>query len=265
MPSYGQPSGDDSDAWSIQQDTDALTDETVTRVISTNVAGVREQMAVVRATGRRLDLYVDFGEYLSDDFVPIRYRVDKAAVANESWSPSAEGTSVFAAEPAELTRLLMQASVIVLEAQDYRGQPHRATFSLAGAGPLFQLVLDQCGISHVGMEKEIPGLRRDIAIELESWGPMTIASSRRILAHIGWYNGPSESRLDPDFAIAVQRLYDEYVRKCKAGRIRGVNCDSLQIFWNAGIEPIMPPVSAVIYELAPAALQKEAGRLKMGD
>jgi hypothetical protein len=244
---------------------DPFTDQCVVTALASYAEGMSKRTACIRCAGAKLDVCFDFGEFLADDRVSIRYRIDKGPVANEEWFPSAEGTAVFANEPAELVRFLMRGSMLNIEAQDFRGQPHRASFDLAGASALLKAVLDNCGVSDIGMHLLVEGLRREVGLELERWGPKNISINKRILARLGAYDGALDTSIEPKFAIAVQRFYDAYISKCRDGELNGASCESLRIFWKAGMTPVMPPISAVIYERAPSDLMHEAGDLKMGE
>ncbi len=254
--------------WLLDKKVDPLTDQNVVTALSSYSVGITKRTAIVRCTGAKLEVYFDFGEFLNNDLVPIRYRVDKASLVDEEWFPSADGTAVFAKEGAELARLLMGGSMLIIEAQDFRGQPHRASFDLTGANTALKPVLEQCGVSQVGMDQQIEGLRREVALELERWGPKTISMNKRILASLGAYNGAQDTSIGPDFALAVQSFYDAYISKCRDGQLRGVKnnyCYSLRVFWKAGMRPVMRAISAVIYEQSPSELKQEAGKLGMGE
>jgi hypothetical protein len=253
--------------WVVEKKTDPLTDEGVTTAISTYSAGRVKRTVVVRCIGKQLNVIFDFGEFLNNDQVPIRYRLNKTPLTEAKWFPSAEGTAVFADEDAEIARMLMQGGTFIVEAEDYRGQPHRSTFNLSGSSGAIQPVLKQCGLSSAGMDQEIEGLRKDIALDLERWGKKNISMGKRVLMSLGAYNGPQDSTIEPGFALAVQRFYDDYIAKCKEGKLQGVTCTAHRITWEPGWpQPqIMPPILAVIHEQAPVQLREEVGKLKMGE
>lgn len=251
--------------WALDEKVDPLTDEKVTTALSSYAVGLAQRSAVVRCKGTKLEVYFGFGEFLNNDQVPVRYRLDKEPLVDEKWFPSAEGTAVFAHEDADIARLLMKGSTFIIEAEDFRGQPHRASFDLSGTKQTLSRVLKQCGVSEAGLDQEVEGLRREIALDLERWGPKNIVTNKNILRALGAYDGPQDTTIDPAFALAVQRFYDDYIQQCRENKMSGVNCGSLHIFWESGMKPVMPPVSAVIYERAPGDLKKEAGKLRMGE
>ena len=249
----------------MDEKTDPLTDEKVTTAISSYTVGLAQRSAVVRCKGTKLEVYFGFGEFLDNDRVPVRYRLDKEPPLDEKWFPSAEGTAVFAREDADIARLLMKGTTFIVEAKDFRGQPHRASFDLSGARQTLSRVLQQCGVSEEGLDQKVEGLRREIALDLERWGPRNISTNKSVLRALGAYDGPQDTTIDPAFALAVQHFYDDYIQQCRENKLSGVNCNSLHIFWKSGIKPIMLPVSALIYERASGDLKKEAGKLRMGE
>lgn len=254
-----------SQRWVLDEKIDPLTDERVTTAISKYSIGLAQRSAIVRCKGTSLEVYFGFGEFLNNDRVPVRYRVDKEPLVEGKWLPSAEGTAVFAREDADIARLLLKGTTFIIEAEDFRGQPHRASFELTEARQPLSIVLQQCRVSEAGLDQEVVGLRREIALSLERWGPKNITTNKNILRELGAYDGPQDSTIEPEFALAVQRFYDNYIQQCREGKLSGTNCGSLHIFWKSGMKPVMPPVSAVIYERAPDELRKEAGKLRVGE
>lgn len=254
-----------SPGWVLDEKIDPLTDEKVSTATSSYSVGLVQRSAFVRCKGTKLEVYFGFGEFLNNDQVPVRYRLDKEPLVDDKWFPSAEGAAVFAREDAEIARLLIKGNTFIIEAKDFRSQPHRASFDLSGTRKTLSRVLQQCGISEVGLDQEVEGLRHEIALDLERWGQKNISMNKSVLRALGAYYGPQDTSIEPAFAQAVQRFYDEYIQQCRDKKLSGINCDSLQIFWNSGIKPVMPPVSAVIYERAPDELKTEAGKLRIGD
>lgn len=251
--------------WVFSKSVDSLTDKNIATAMSSHKDGLDQRTAVVRCAGEKLEIYFGFGGFLNDDRVPVRYRLDKHPLVKAMWLPSADGSAVFATEAADLARLLMKAKTFVIEATDFRGKPYRASFGLAGAKKKISAVLKQCGLSEIGLDHQVKGLRHKIALDLERWGPKNISINKKILVALGAYNGPMDSTIEPSFALAVQRFYDNYIKQCKEGKVSGVNCSSLRIFWKSGMQPVMPPVSAVLYERAPEDLKKEEDNLTIGE
>lgn len=249
-------------SWQLEEKQDPLTDESV----STASLLEGRQGAVVRCKKRNLDTYFNVGDYLGNKLIEVRYRVDKQPLVSDRWLPSADGTAVFASDEADVARQLLSGTTLVIEATDFRGQPHRATFNLEGASVAIEPVLRACGVALQGMEQTVSGLREDIASDLERWGPTYILTQKKILTANGAYNGPLDSTIEPAFALAAQTYYDRYIEDCKAGRVSGVNCNSLKLSLKySSKDPRMPPLGSIIYETATGALKQEAGKLHIGD
>ncbi|OGS81731.1 MAG: hypothetical protein A2061_02540 [Gallionellales bacterium GWA2_59_43] len=115
-----------SPGWVLDEKVDPLTEEKVSTAISSYAAGLAQRSAVVRCKGKKLEVYFGFGEFLDNDQVPVRYRLDKKPLVDEKWFPSAEGTAVFAREDADVARLLLKGTTFIIEAEDFthdnRGQ-----------------------------------------------------------------------------------------------------------------------------------------------
>ena len=250
--------------WKIQKDTDPFTDETVS-VAMTFGSSSSSRSVVVRCKGTEFSAYVNFADYLSNDSVDVRYRLDKDQPVTERWSPSSDGTAVFGRHQEHLARLLMKGSLFVIEAIDYRGVPHRASFKLSGSSDAISPVLEQCGVQKIGLHEKVQGLRLDMALHLDRWGPRGIAIYKQILSSLGKYNGPHNSSIEPEFALVVQDFYDSYIDRCRMRKISGTSCSSLHIFWDNDMKPIMPFPSSIIYEIASGDLKDQAGKLRLGD
>ena len=253
-----------SSSWRYNEDTDPFTDETVS-VATTFGRQNSSTSVVILCKGTKFSAYVQFADYLSNNSVDIRYRIDKAPSVSEIWSPSSAGTAVFGRHQEHLARLLMKGHSFVIEAVDYRGVPHRASFNLTGSSDAIEPVLKQCGVPQVALHEKVPGLRLDMSLHLERWGPRGISINKQILTSLGKYNGPPNSSIEPEFALAVQDFYDNYIDRCRERKVSGTSCQSLQVFWDNAMTPIMPHPSFIIYESATGELRSQAGKLRLGD
>jgi hypothetical protein len=250
--------------WLSTQTTDPITDQTVTTATTEYAAGAWNRSIVVRCTGKELETFVDFGEYLNDDTASVQYRFDKDAVEKGLWTPGGGGTAVFAYESRDVARRMVTGSTFVLEATDFQGQPHRALFDITGAGPSVSRVLSQCGVTAHGLEDSVPGLRKEVALELERWGPKHILIGKQILTALGTYSGSMDSVVEPQFAIAVQKLYDDFVAGCRAHGGLGTTCRELRVYWDRGETHYAGAVS-VIYDKSPGRFKKAYGDLHSAD
>ena len=240
------------DKWSFEERIDELTDKKIAVASHNPTRKTGVSVRCEQRTKRRgkFEVYFVFGEYLNRKTVPIRYRIDKGTLVEDKWWPSAKGTGVFASpgHGAEITRQMMRGSKVIVEATDFRGQRHRIRFGLAGASKAIEPVLQLCSISRIALHEKIQGLRKEISLEMELWGPKNIRVNKKILSALGDYDGTIDDKIESSFALAVQKFYDARVK------VRS----SLN-------KLVKPHVSMIIYRTAPEALKKEAGKLFIGD
>lgn len=251
--------------WSLYQSADPLTDQHVVTASTSYSEGWREKQVAVRCVGKKLEVFVHFGEFLSTDDVTIRYRFDKNSLVEENWATSAKGTAVFANESADIARLLMRGKRFIIEAVDFRGQPYRATFDLKGSSEKIASVLKECGKSYLGFDKNGQSVRREIALEMDRWGPKNILVKKKILKALEFYAGVLNSTIEPEFAVAVQFFYDDYASACRKGLVTSTSCDLYRWGWKDKNPKLVPSVSGVIYNSAPAQFKDEAGRLLINE
>ncbi len=250
--------------WTLDTKTDPFTDETVAIAVGSSGAGTNKNSAVIRCKGTEFSTYFNFREYLGNDLMEVRYRVNKEKVVEDKWLPSSKGTAIFAVDDAHLARLLMTGDSFVIEVTDFRGVGHTASFDLSGSYDAIAPVLKQCGVAEIGLHDNVPGLRLDIALDLERWGPRNISVNKQILASLGEYDGPHDSSIEPEFALAVQAFYDSYIERCRQKKISGTHCETMQIFWDNNMESDWRPLVTSVIR-ASGNLKKQAGKLKIGD
>jgi len=250
--------------WSFTQATDPITDQAVATAIAEYADGAWTRSVVVRCTGKKLETFVSFGEFLNTDTVSVQYRFDKDPAEKGGWAAGGGGTSIFADESHDAARRIATGTTLAVEALDFQGQPHRAIFDLTGANPSVSKVMAVCGVSANGLEASVPGLRKEVALDLERWGPKQIGTAKQILAALSAYSGPMDESVEPEFATTVQKFYDGYVADCRAGGSFAHTCRELHLYWDSGETHYAGAVS-VIYEKAPSGLKKAFGSLYMGD
>lgn len=253
--------------WETTSEADPLTDKNIKTASTSYSVGITRRSAVVRCNGNQFDVYFSFGEFLDDDRVHVRYRLDKLPLSEEEWHPSSDGTAVFADEASEISRLLIQGGVFIIEVDDFRGQPHRSTFELVGASESILPVMEQCRVPISSMSDKVPELRKVVALELEKWEPRHTIFVKQVLRKIGYYDGPENSDIEPLFALAVQRAYDEWITRCEdeEGSDQGVSCETYRVLSKGEMNPEMPSVFTIMYELAPKGLIEHEGNLPRQD
>lgn len=236
--------------WTFSTKVDALTEKRVSTAMSGQAQDVDGHAVVVRCTDGSLETYFNFGQYLGNEDITVRYRLDTQPLVEAKWSPSADGTAVFSSEPTATARLLTTGKSLIIEAVDFRGQHYRATYNLTGAAQAIEKVLQACHRSSQPLDETVKGLRHDFAVKLGEWSPSRITYNKNLMVRIGTYSGPQNASMSPDFALAVQSLYDNYIKECKEHKVHDPSCMSLHIFWKNHVDPVMPPIDIVIYDEA---------------
>lgn len=78
--------------WEYEKEIDDFTDTTKCYAYTTNQT---DGALIVRHNQKELQILVIFDEYLSNDYVEYRYRIDKGKPVNDSAVVSAKGTAIF--------------------------------------------------------------------------------------------------------------------------------------------------------------------------
>lgn len=252
-------------AWHFDRKTDARTGERTLSVSVTSASLLATHGLVVRCARGALDAYVSFGEYLGNEPIVVKYQIDQQPVVDENWSPSAKGTAVFAGDGRAFVLRLLHGKTFVIEVMDQAGQSHKAAFDIANGEIALGEVLNKCRTADGGLSDNVPNVRPEIAKDLERWGPKTINLYKRALIARNLYSGEVNSTIEPTFALSVQKTYDDFLQRCKQGRIHGsIQCDLLRQFWErGGSEPLPPPAYLIMHEEAPADIKAEAGKLSV--
>lgn len=236
--------------WTLETESDPLTDETIATAMTVHVAGTNTHSIIVRCKENDFTVYVSLDEFIDDDLVDIRYRIDKGKLIEQTWSPSAAGTSVFAQDENELARQLVGGSTFIIEVRDFRGVAHRATFDLNGGASKILRVMEACDINLEPFHQQVEGLSPDIAMELEKWAPDQISEAKEIMGGLGKYDGPIDSKMDGQFALDLQGMRNQYVKDCLSGRDRSDECKALKIMRTMpGMTSYVPPVFVVLLDL----------------
>ena len=250
------------DKWSFKEWTDDLTD---LKVAVASYPITRNSGAHVsceqRPKGRGMfRTYITFGEYLNDRMVSFRYRIDKGPLVEDQGLATAKGTGVTISYDAGVTRQMMRGYKMIAEATDFRGLSHRIRFSLIGAMEAIKPVMQLCGFSRIALHDKIQGLRRELSLEMEQWGPIYIKSSKKILQSLDLYDGAIDSNIESSFALSVQEFYDKQLSECN-NRKNPVTART----WCSISNVIAPEAGMMIYEAASGDLRDKAGKLHFRD
>jgi hypothetical protein len=135
-----------NDKWVLDSGKDPLTDAKVVTARSSYTEGIVKKFAVVRCVDKKLEIFFDFGEFLGDKNIPVRYRFDSGQLYDREWPPSADGTAVFSDFPEIIGLEFMKDSKFIIEATDFRGVPHRDSFELTDGHDAIKAVMASCDI-----------------------------------------------------------------------------------------------------------------------
>ena len=254
------PSIGNAAEWTELSSSDPFTDE----VRLSALTSIERASIVVRCADGLLETYIDMGDYLGDGLLDVRFRFDSDEAVREEWLPSSKGTAVFARDDLDFARRLLRSDRFAFEVNDYRGVAHQAVGDLPSDGSVLREVMTACGIAAVSVSDVDPTIPTNISSSIERWGPTNVLINKQILQVLGKYDGPINSEKDIELHRAATAILDEYMQRCVSDRkFDGIHCFSLRLN-RADASP--PPVSSVIYELAPEGeLKSAAGASRIGD
>ena len=191
-------------AWTYSTETDALTDEKIS--MARGAGASTASYVILRCTGNKLEAYVSVGEFLTvGDGITVRYRVDKKMLMEEVWR-AGDGSVAFAPRPEIFATNLGQGSSLLLEAFDHLGQPHRATFPLAGAEKHVRRVLKECSVDPESLAKRTANsLANSIVLEFGGSSIVRVEDGRGETLAIGLMRASEKKVLngEPPFTVFV--------------------------------------------------------------
>jgi hypothetical protein len=135
--------------WNLNQGVDPLTDEAFSVAISDYQINIHARSAVVRCAGGEFEVYFGSNEFLDNELVGVRYRIDNDELEQGTWIASADGKAVFAKRPEYIAHKLVQGSTFIIEVNDFRGVQYRSTFSLQGSSAAILPVMKACHVDNV--------------------------------------------------------------------------------------------------------------------
>lgn len=239
--------------WELKKEPGAWT-ETVTA----SYKDARGNSVIAICKNDALDVYVMLPGLIAAR-APVTYRIDRGAPVAGAW------VAVGGLRPSpklDFARALLNGKQLTLDVTDLRKQTHRFEMPLQGAREAMGAALTACHYEFEGLETRIAGLRPEIARDLEMWGPPYTQTIKKVLRAAGAYDGPIDTPIDAEFALAAQRFHDEYVANCKAGTIEGgFHCEKYREAYLEKEEPFDPGLGSIIYDSATGALKKELGNM----
>ncbi len=248
--------------WTLSSKKDELTDASKVIAMLGAKNGRGHTFIAVRCIDKNFDVLTSFNEYLGNDNRPVKFRMDQLEMQESSWMPTGDGTSLYANNESDFVRQILKSKKLIMEASDFRGVSHRTVYEWTAGEDAITAAMDNCNILKIGLDEKIPGIRKDVAQELERWGPKKISANKQGLAELAGYKGPINAELDDEFVQSAQTYLDSYIDGCRQGKIKGGNCTSLKFFWKEKMKPLYPSVSSVIYEQAPKSLKEQLGSIK---
>lgn len=203
--------------WTYNSKVDKFTDNTV------YTASVNSGDGFITARcdeKKQFELYLSVGEFIgSRANYDVRYRIDKNNLESSKWSPSSNGTSVFATNPDkfDVARKLMFGDFVLVEVTDFRGTPHQSRYSLKGSARAIGRVLDACGISH--KETVVEGIDTAVSREIAMWGIKNTRCKKEMLIKLGYPVSEVSSEKSEDLYRALQKYVDDKYSLCGTGKL----------------------------------------------
>lgn len=122
-----------SGEWEVISNKDPITDQNIV------VAGVRakstsnEQMLYIRCDGGKVQLYIDFNEFLGTRSIPLTYRLDKELALTDHWGISTNNKAVFYPYNAKnFMYKVFGASQLAVRATPYGENTRTVVFNIEG-------------------------------------------------------------------------------------------------------------------------------------
>lgn len=251
--------------WELTKSKDEMTDEPRSTALLLGKNHRDENTLIVRCAGKKLEAFATFGEYLGNDSRPVQYRFEQQPPQKETWLISAKGNAVFALESADFARQLMAYNKLIIEVYDFRDVAHRAIFEWSDGAKDIADVLKSCNRSIESLQSKVPGLRKSVALEVERWGPKNIVTKKQTLSAVAGFSGDINDQITPEFALAVQSFADEYMAKCKLGKVKGDHCETIKIVSKINGEETNLSIGSILYDVAPKSIKNEMGKLRIFD
>lgn len=220
--------GEAAAQWRYSSERDKFDDTKTSFAQVTKTSGVDLGALFVRCKAGSLEAYFSPDDYLGDDGVDVRYRVDSGEVEEEVWSTSTKGTAVFSPFPSSFGRELAAGSRIVIEANDFRGTANTWTFSLSGSGAAIARVFSDCGVPIRDPRLLDERIWRRVVTDVDSLGREHITHAKLLLQQQGFLadSDASSSTRDTGLYVSASRFYQSYWAACKSGKVLSKACET---------------------------------------
>lgn len=173
-------------------------------------------LAFVRCNAKtKLEVVFSNGQYMgTEKSLLVKYRIDKNEVVNQRWRPSTEGTSLFvgSSDKYPLARSLANGEKIIIEARDYKGTPHKFSFTLTGAKEPIRQVFDKCGVPFE--LPKIDGVNPDVIDYVNEFGPVTTSCTKQMLNTVGYNSADTSAEKTEALYVSLQRYINDKSKIC---------------------------------------------------
>lgn len=207
--------------WQVSESVDKFTDEKI--VVALEQADEKGTL-IVRCKKGDVEMYVDVDEYLSNQGIDFRYRIDRDPMVEDRGPASTTGKAVFFNFAASRARAFMAGNSVLFEVFDFRGVGHTRKFSLSGSAAAIGAVLGACGIREVAPE----GVDGDIVEGVDEWSKGFTLLAKEALKDAGRYSGTVDSSKPDELYQVIQILKPGYVRHCASNRLNS-ECMSVRL------------------------------------
>ena len=201
-----------ANSWVYEKQEDGFNDQ-VNHIAQ--ISGKNQTSLTVRCNENSLlDVYFFFNDYLSNQHVPVRWRIDKNKPQEGRWKVSSKGTSVFSHYEIKniLARDLTKGSKVLLEATDYRGTKHKISFPLKGSAKAIYPVLEACNIPQVKIT--FNNINEIVSDYIDLMGPKETVCLSKELILIGYKVSEISDKKTEELYIETQKFLDEKMKQC---------------------------------------------------
>jgi hypothetical protein len=241
-------------SWALQKETGSRIE-----MVTASYEDAHGKVSFICRNGA-LDAYVMVASVRMALRSPVTYRIDGGAITTGTWSKL--GADFLPSPKLDFARALLNGRKLSLEIVDYHKQTHRFDVPLDGARDAVGAAIKACHYEFEGLETRIPGLRPEIARDLEAWGPPYTKAAKKVLRAAGAYAGPLDTPIDAEFALAAQKHHDQYVAECQSGAVEGdYFCQSIREAFLENEPAYDYGVGAIIYDSAKGELREEMGSI----
>lgn len=137
-----------SGGWLVQSATDPLDDSQIITVAKDAEQGrnyLGEPVTLVlRCKSKRAQMFIAWHEYLGQEGLYVRYRIDKGVLQGGGWLSSNDQTATFYANPEGMISDLLKGSRLVARTTPYDSNTITAVFDLTGLRDAAEPLIKAC-------------------------------------------------------------------------------------------------------------------------